>query len=128
MILNQYNPNLACWYDTTRHAYYGQTPGTINSGDTTSVVVTCYDFGAHGDIFVEAQEDSASIFMNLTKHLEADGQYVNFTTIPRDEDNTYKDKLADYWEERTLADPKFAGAIHLVAPIIFCSASAIICA
>jgi hypothetical protein len=29
---------------------------------------------------------------------EADSQWVNFVTIPRDEDNTYKDYLADYWE------------------------------
>jgi len=105
MILNQYNPNLTCWYDTTQHAFFGQTAGTITSGDTVSVVVSCYDFGAHGDIFVEAQEDSSSIFMNLTKHIETDSQYVNFTTIPRDEDNTYKDYLADYWEELMLADP-----------------------
>jgi len=36
--------------------------------------------------------------------LEADSQYVNFTTIPRDEDNTYKDYLADYWEWKMLQD------------------------
>jgi len=106
MILNQYNPNLTCWYDTTQHAFYGQTAGTINNNDTISVVVSSYDFGAHGDIFVEAQEDSESVFMNLTKHLEADSQYVNFTTIPRDEDNTYKDYLADYWEGLKLLGPR----------------------
>ncbi len=104
MILNQYNPNLSCWYDTTQHAFYGQTQGAIAAGDTVSVVVSCYDFGAHGDIFVEARKDSSSIFMNLTKYMEADSQFVNFTTIPRDEDNTYKDYLADYWEELMLAD------------------------
>jgi len=117
MILNLYNPNLTCWYDTTQHAFYGQTAGTINSNDTISVVVSCYDFGAHGDIFVEAQEDSASIFMNLTKHLEADGQYVNFTTIPRDEDNTYKDYLADYWEGLKLLDPHCPDTIRSILQI-----------
>jgi hypothetical protein len=53
---------------------------------------------------------------SLTLYMEADSQWVNFVTIPRDEDNNYKDKLADYWEALMLADPRAIRGAPQCAP------------
>jgi hypothetical protein len=118
-ILEQYNPRLECYWDTTNRVFYATTPVPISSGDTVGVNVTCYDFGAHGRIFMEALSTDNNLWYNMTKYMKADSTLLNFSTIPIDEDNygTNTCGIADYWKELRLADPHCPDSITTTVQI-----------
>ncbi|MCX6640745.1 MAG: hypothetical protein NTW14_09735, partial [bacterium] len=100
-------------------AFYGQTNRTIDDGDTISIVVSSYDFGAHGDILIEAQSESTNWWYNLTKYQRRDTTWVSYSTIPIDEDNPPYTKcgMADYWKTSMLADTLCPDTITIISQI-----------
>jgi hypothetical protein len=106
-ILHTFNPHLECAWDTTLDGFVGVYPEPISPGETLSVVVSCYDWGAHGKIHLEALNEPGTYWYNMTRFQRADSVWTTYSTIPRDEDNPVgaEDRLADFWEEQVLQDP-----------------------
>ncbi|MCX6640472.1 MAG: hypothetical protein NTW14_08340 [bacterium] len=119
MILGRYNPGYSCWYDTNRCAFYGETNHPVNNDAEFSIVVSSYDFGAHGDILLEAQADSASPWYNMTKYQRSDSLWATYSTIPIDEDNPLFNKcmMADYWKTLMLADTLCPDTITIISQV-----------
>ncbi|MCX6639135.1 MAG: hypothetical protein NTW14_01465 [bacterium] len=82
-------------------------------------MVSSYDFGAHGDILIEAQSESTNWWYNLTKYQRRDTTWVSYSTIPIDEDNPPYTKcgMADYWKGLMLADTLCPDTITIISQI-----------